>query len=41
MVYEVGYFIGSLSSESINRVLGEALIAVAPQDLEFTEIPIK
>mgnify|MGYP001424635841 CR=1 FL=1 len=41
MVYKVGYFIGSLSSESINRVLGEALIGVAPQDLEFTEIPIK
>lgn len=38
--YRVGYFVGSLSSTSINRVLSKALIAVAPQDLEFTEIPI-
>lgn len=38
--YSVGYFIGSLSSTSINRVLSRALIKVAPDDLEFTEIPI-
>ena len=38
--YRVGYFVGSLSSTSINRVLSQALIALAPQDLEFTEIPI-
>ena len=41
MTYRVGYFIGSLSSESINRTLSEALIAVAPKDLEFHEIPIR
>lgn len=40
MSYKVGYFIGSLSSTSINRVLSKALIGVAPDDLEFTEIPI-
>lgn len=38
--YKVGYFVGSLSSESINRVLSKALISVAPDDLEFTEIGI-
>ena len=40
MSYKVGYFVGSLSSTSINRVLSKALINVAPDDLEFTEIPI-
>lgn len=40
MPYRVGYFIGSLSSHSINRTLSKALIRVAPHDLEFTEIPI-
>ena len=38
--YKVGYFVGSLSSTSINRVLSKALISVAPSDMEFTEIPI-
>ncbi len=38
--YQVGYFVGSLSSTSINRVLSKALIRVAPEGLEFTEIPI-
>src|SRR4051812_26059128 len=40
MPYRVGYFVGSLSSTSINRVLSKALIRLAPDDLEFTEIPI-
>lgn len=40
MSYQVGYFVGSLSSTSINRTLSKALIRVAPDDLEFTEIPI-
>ena len=39
-VYKVGYFVGSLSSTSINRVLSRALIRLAPEDLEFTEIAI-
>jgi chromate reductase len=38
--YKVGYFVGSLSSKSINRVLSKALIRLAPNDLEFSEIPI-
>ncbi|MDQ0867742.1 chromate reductase [Arthrobacter sp. V1I9] len=39
--YRIGYFVGSLASGSINRVLANALIKLAPEDLEFTEIPIK
>jgi len=38
--YKVGYFVGSLSSTSINRELSKALIRLAPDDLEFTEIAI-
>lgn len=38
--YQVGYFIGSLSSTSINRVLSKALIRLAPKNLEFTELAI-
>jgi chromate reductase len=38
--YKVGYFVGSLSSKSINRVLSRSLIRLAPPDLEFTEISI-
>jgi chromate reductase, NAD(P)H dehydrogenase (quinone) len=38
--YKVGYFVGSLSSTSINRILSRSLIRLAPPDLEFTEIPI-
>lgn len=40
MTYKVGYFVGSLSSTSINRILAKALIRVAPDDLEFSEIAI-
>lgn len=39
--YKVGYFIGSLSSTSINRELSRVLIRLAPDDLEFREIPIR
>jgi chromate reductase, NAD(P)H dehydrogenase (quinone) len=38
--YNVGYFVGSLSSTSINRILSRALIRLAPPELAFTEIPI-
>ena len=38
--FKVGYFVGSLSSTSINRVLSRALIRLAPEDFEFAEIPI-
>jgi chromate reductase len=39
--YRVGYFVGSLSSTSVNRELSRALIRLAPDDLEFVEIPIR
>lgn len=38
--FTVGYFVGSLSRESINRTLSKALIALAPPELTFTEITI-
>jgi len=38
--YKVGYFVGSLSSTSINRILASALVRLAPDDLEFREIGI-
>jgi chromate reductase, NAD(P)H dehydrogenase (quinone) len=40
-IYRVGYFVGSLSSASINRILSKALIRLAPDDLEFVEIGIR
>jgi chromate reductase len=39
--YRVGYIIGSLSTESINRTLAEVLIRLAPKHLKFVEIPIR
>jgi chromate reductase len=39
--YKVGYFVGSLSASSINRLLAKALVRVAPAGLELTEISIK
>lgn len=39
--YKVGYFVGSLSSTSINRVLAQCLIRLAPEELSFVEIPIR
>ena len=39
--FKVGYLIGSLAKESINRKLATALTLVAPEHLTFTEIPIK
>ena len=38
--YTIGYFVGSLASDSINRRLSEALIRLAPSHLTFREIPI-
>lgn len=38
--HTIGYFVGSLASGSINRILSQALIKLAPADLEFSEIPI-
>jgi chromate reductase, NAD(P)H dehydrogenase (quinone) len=39
--YKIGYFVGSLAGNSINRTLSKALIGVAPPELEFAEIPIR
>ena len=39
--YKVGYLIGSLATRSINRRLAKALIRLAPQGLEFSEISFK
>jgi chromate reductase len=38
--FSVGYFVGSLSSTSLNRKLALALIGLAPETLTFREIPI-
>ena len=39
--YRIGYFVGSLSSTSINRRLAVALARLAPPELELVEIPIR
>lgn len=39
--HQVGYFVGSLSSTSINRKLAQALIKLAPAHLSFTEISFR
>jgi len=39
--FTVGYFVGSLSSKSINRKLAQALVKLAPENLTLREIPIK
>ena len=39
--YKVGYLVGSLAKASINRQLANALIKLAPKELEFTEIAIR
>lgn len=39
--YKVGYFVGSLPKDSINRKLAKALLRLAPEGLDFEEIPIR
>ena len=39
--YKVGYFVGSLSTSSINRLLAKALVRLAPTELDMTEIPLQ
>lgn len=39
--YEVGYLIGSIARESLNRKLANALVKLAPPQLHMTEIPFK
>jgi chromate reductase len=38
--YSVGYFVGSLATKSINRLLARALVRVAPE-LDMTEISFR
>lgn len=39
--FTVGYFVGSLATASINRLLAKALVLLAPAELHLTEIPFK
>ncbi len=39
--FTVGYFVGSLSSKSINRLLAKALVRLAPPQLEMHEISFR
>ena len=39
--FRVGYFIGSLATASINRLLAKALVRLAPPELAMREIPFK
>ena len=39
--HKVGYLIGSLARESVNRKLAKALVRLAPSHLEMTEISFK
>lgn len=38
--YTVGYLVGSISSDSINRILANALIRLAPSELRLVEVEI-
>src|SRR4026207_1492071 len=39
--YKVGYFVGSLATKSINRLLAQALVRLAPPELHMTEISFR
>lgn len=39
--YQVGYLVGSLAKGSINRQLANALVKLAPKELQFREISFK
>src|SRR5574337_1347618 len=39
--YKVGYFVGSLARQSLNRKLSKALVQLAPPELSMAEIPFK
>ena len=40
-IQKVGYLVGSLAAQSINRKLARALIRLAPAGMEFAEIPFR
>jgi chromate reductase len=39
--FKVGYLVGSLATGSINRKLAQALVKLAPPELQLIEIPFK
>ncbi|HJP99456.1 MAG TPA: NADPH-dependent FMN reductase [Rhodanobacteraceae bacterium] len=39
--HKVGYFVGSLARQSLNRKLSKALVQLAPPELSMSEIPFK
>ena len=39
--YKVGYLVGSLATQSINRKLANALVGLAPRELQLSEIPFR
>lgn len=39
--FKVGYFVGSLARDSINRKLAKALVRLAPPELRMQEIPFR
>jgi chromate reductase len=39
--FTVGYFVGSLATRSINRLLARALVRLAPAELQMVEISFK
>jgi chromate reductase len=39
--FKVGYFVGSLATASINRLLAKALVRLAPTEMKLSEIPFK
>jgi chromate reductase len=41
MAHSIGYIVGSLSRDSINRILAKSLVRLAPPSLELTEISIR
>lgn len=39
--FKVGYFVRSLATKSINRLLAKALVRLAPPELQMAEISFK
>ena len=39
--FKVGYFVGSLATASINRLLAKALVRLAPPEIQMTEISFR
>jgi chromate reductase len=39
--YKIGYFVGSLATNSINRLLAKALVKLAPSEVQMAEISFK